>query len=91
MMISKLAPLKLNRSGGLTFIGGKFSHERELVWSSEKTLAKGVYIVFIEIDWAKSTPVSEYVVSTYSEFETSIEDVTSDYAKDEVLQQMLMA
>lgn len=91
IMICKANSSPKAKEPQLKYITGKFSHERELVWNSESSLGLGTYFIFVEIDWTKETQVFEYIVSTYSESETHLADVTDEYEKSDILNQMLTA
>lgn len=48
----------------LEYIGGTSGTNRD-VWKEFKTLEKGDYFVFVEVDWIDGVDVSNYVLSSY--------------------------
>lgn len=90
IMIARCKPIP-GKLDELQYIDGKFSHERELVWNSLKSMQKGRYLVFVEIEWAKGATLTEYYVSVYSEAKANLTDVTEEHSKEELLQRMLVS
>lgn len=76
----------------MKYIEGKFSHEKDLIWNSGRKLRKGVYLIYVEIEWHEECKFTEYHVSVYSESnKVSLGDVTNQYNKEGILNKMLVA